>query len=63
LLAAWLVANAAWHENPTHDTERAVDRAADALRGYRHGEWEREGVTNALLRERFEDDEDDGEDG
>lgn len=56
---AWLAANATWHANPTPDTERALDRAADALRAYRRGEWEREGVTDARLRERFNDDEDD----
>jgi hypothetical protein len=60
---AWRVAHAAWLANPTPDTERALTRAADALRAARRGEWEREGVTDAGLRERFNDDEDDGEDG
>lgn len=56
---AWRAAHAAWQANPTPDTERALTRAADALRFARQGEWAREGVTDAGLRERFNDDEDD----
>lgn len=63
LEAAWRDANAAWLANPTPDTERALTRAADSLRRARQGEWERDGVTDAGLRERFEDDDNDGESG
>lgn len=59
LEAAWRAAEAAWRADPTPETERTLNRAADALRRARQGEWEREGVTDAGLRERFNDDEDD----
>jgi hypothetical protein len=59
LEAAWRAASAAWLANPTPETERALGRAADALRAARRSEWESEGVTDATLRERFNDDEED----
>lgn len=58
LEAAWRAANTAWLANPTPDSERALNRAADALRAARRSEWQGEGVTDATLRERFNDDED-----
>jgi hypothetical protein len=57
LETAWRAAHDAWLANPTPDTERAVDRAADALRRARQDEWQSEGVTNATLREQHADDD------
>jgi len=54
---AWHEANAAWQADPTPETERAVNRAADVLRAERRASWEADGVTDATLRERFDDDE------
>lgn len=51
-------AHSAWQQNPTQDTERAVDQAGNALRRERRAQYANDGVTNAELREVFDEDED-----
>lgn len=53
----------AWQANPTPETERALARAADALRRARRSQHAGEGVTNAELREVFADDAPDDVEG
>lgn len=50
-------AHRAWLDNPTPDTERALRHADDALRRERRAGWKAEGVTDADVREVFNDDE------
>lgn len=55
----WQQAHEMWLRDPTLEHEQGLNRAADLLRRERRATYESEGVTDALLRERFEDDEDD----
>lgn len=59
LEAVRAAAHRAWQENMSPDTEKALERATDALRWARQDAYASEGVTNAGLRETsFKDDED-----